>query len=168
MSSSSLLVTYNPNHKKKAEDEVTAILSDIGEQAQIEEIWEGVFLIYAKDSRRAVEKLREMQKKDPTLFNYTSRWIPVDIWISSDVNEMKEIMKKFNDQIDESESWKLDIGKRAYDMKNSELIKELTSVMTKPKVDMKNPDVIINIEIFKEKTAISLLRKNEILKVSRK
>ena len=54
------------------------------------------------------------------------------------------------------------------DALSNELIKELTSVMTKPKVDMKNPDVIINIEIFKEKTAISLLRKNEILKVSRK
>lgn len=168
MSSSSLLVTYNPNHKKKAEDEVAAILTDLGEQAETEEVWEGVFLAYAKDSRRAIGKLREMQKKDPTLLNCTSRWIPIDIWISSDIEEMKKTLKKFNDQIEENESWKLEIHKREFDMKNSDLVRELTSVINKPKVDMKTPDVIINVEIFKDKTALSLLRKDELLKVSKK
>jgi len=76
---------------------------------------------------------------------------------------MTEEMKKIDARLDAEKSWKLDLGKRNYKADTMELIMKLTDNINKPKVDLKNPDQIIKIEILGENAGISLLMSDEYL-----
>ena len=47
------------------------------------------------------------------------------------------------------------------------MIMKLTEVIDKPKVDLSNPDKIVQVEIVGKQAGISLLAKDELLEVSK-
>ncbi len=60
----------------------------------------------------------------------------------------------------------MDIAKRCYEKYHTtELIMKLTEVVDRPKVDLKNPDKIIRVDIIGNDAAISLLNKDETLNI---
>jgi len=164
-----LLVTYDPNHKGTAEAEIREVFKKIGAHFDFapSEV-EGLFKLKTPDAKEAVKKLAELCNKDPSLFTATNRYIPIDAWCSSGVEDMQVTIKRFASGISNSEKWKMTLNKRKWDkMHTTQLVLTLTDVIEKPKVDLVNPDKIVQVEIIGEEAGISILRPNEVLDIAK-
>lgn len=161
-----LIVTYEPTHAGKAGEEVRELLSEHGGCEFLDSDYEGVFLIHAKqDPKKVVAKLKEKCQEESHSFRYTFRWIPVEKWTNT--SEMEDAVKKIEERIKPEESWKMDLGKRGYSGDTMQLVRRLTEHIRRPKVDLKNPQKIVKVEIVGERTAVALLDRDEYLNVAK-
>jgi len=169
MAEANLLVTYDPAHSGKAMQEVKLLLEEVEESPSfLDSDVDGVFLLNVGDTKYAVKRLQELCQNEPDKFRYTHRWVPIEKWISSDLSEMESAMEEFNERIDDDEKWKMDLVKRRYeDYSTTDLIKKLTDKIDKQKVDLKNPEKIVKVEILGDKAGVSLLEKEEFLEVDK-
>lgn len=157
-----LIVTFDPSRAGKAKEEVKSVMEEKGEKAEfLESEVAGLFLLRTNNPKHLVKELRSAPEK----FEYTFHWIPVEKWCSSDLDTLAEEMKKMDAKIKPEESWKLNLTKRCYEGRTNELIAKLTENINKPKVDLKNPDKVVEVEIIGERAGIALLDKDEILDV---
>lgn len=165
MAEANLIVTYDPAHSGKAEEEVKFLLDSQAEKPEfMKSDIDGLFLIRTKKNPKELTKSLN-SKKNAKKFSYTYHWIPVDKWTTSKIEDMKKVMKELNGKIDPKESWKMELGKRHFEGKTTDLILKLTENIDKPKVDLKNPQKIIKVEIIGKKAGISLLDASEFLDV---
>ena len=161
-----LLVTFDPNKTVSAKQEVENLLKEINENFDIEETnVNGVFKIKVNNSRGAVRKLIELCRNNPDKFSRTFRWIPIDKWCKSDINEMRNVIKNVCNEISNEDKWKMDLEKRQHEAHERDLIIKLTEIVDKPNVDLKNPDKIIKVDIIGNEAGISILRRDEVLNV---
>jgi len=161
-----LLITYDPAHSGKAEDEAKTLLKSVGEDAKfLKSDVEGVFLLHTKKNTREITKqLHKSGKANPSQFGYTYHWVPIDEWVKTDVTTIGKALKGFDKKMDPAKSWKLDLVKRHFDkVGTTDLILKLTEHIDKPKVDLKNPQVIVKVEILGKKTGVSLLGADELV-----
>jgi len=167
MAKANLLVTYDPNHAGLAKEEITAILKQLKIEPEfLKSEIEGLFQITLKEPKSVVKKLIAICKKNPSMFRTTFYWVPVDNWCKSAIEDMQKTIKGLVKGINEKDKWKMDIAKRCYEKYHTtELIMKLTEVVDKPKVDLKNPDKIIRVDIIGNDAGISLLNKDEILNI---
>jgi len=163
-----LIITFDPNHAGLAKEEAKKIISEIGQEAEFEEIEvPGVFEVKVDDPKELVKKARELCQENPDMFEKTFKWIPIEKWCSSDVSDMQETIVSLIERIDKDDKWKLDLGKRKYDMPTNELIIKLTDPIDRPHVDLKNPDKIVEVQIIGNKAGISILNADEFLDVQK-
>jgi len=114
------------------------------------------------DAKSLVRDLREICEGDRTFIRYTFRWIPIERWAKSDIDSMKEALESLAPQIGERETWRMTVEKRRYgDLHKSEIIRELAEVVDR-KVDLKNPDKVVMVEIIGDRAGISVLRPEEL------
>ncbi len=162
--SANLVVTYDPAHAGKAKEEVKALLEGAGEKPEfLESGIEGLFLLKTKKNPRQITK--QLMNEDPASFAYTFHWVPIDKWVPSDMESMLEAMAEIDGKMDPGESWKMDLSKRRYEGRTTELVMKLTESISKPKVDLKNPEKIVKVEIVGDKAGVALLNKDELLDV---
>ena len=164
MAEANLVVTYDPAHAGKAKEEVDTMLESLKAKATfLESDVEGLFLLNAQSPREITKKLNT--KSNASKFNYTFHWVPIDKWCSSKLEDMSKAMKEIDAKIKPEESWKMDLTKRKFEGETPKLIMKLTENINKPKVDLKNPQKIVKVEIIGKKAGISLLDKSELLDV---
>ena len=160
-----LLVTFDPVHEESAKAEISLILKEIGKTAKIEKVEEGLAELEAEKPKETVKALKNA---DSSKFNYTFYWWSVDKWCKSSINDIQTCIKQIQEGIGADEKWKMDLAKRKITEKYpKDLIIKLTDVVEKQKVDLKNPDKIIKIEILGDRTAVSLLTPEEIFKAAK-
>ncbi len=158
------LVTHDPTHVGKAKSEVEALMKEAGGADFVESSVDGVLLLKThKNPKDVIKKLKEACEKEPGRFSYTFKWVPIEKWCSSSMNELEKVMKELNTKISENESWKMDLGKRNYEGNTMDIIMKLTEHINKPNVDLKNPQKIIKIEIIGKNAGVSLLKADEYL-----
>jgi len=163
-----LIITYEPTHKGLAEEEVKAVLKEAGEENPefIDSGVDGLFLLKVSDGKEITKKVLDICKSDPSKFDKTFHWIPIETWCESEVEAMQNEIKKLVDRIGENEKWKLDLGKRQWDkVPTNELIIKLTDPVDRPNVDLENPEKIIEVQIIGDKAGISLVTPDEIVNV---
>lgn len=165
-STANLMVTYDPNHRSLAEAEIADVFKRINEELRFlrSEI-EGVFKVRTSKPRAVVKKLAKLCLAEPDIFKMTYQYVPIDTWCASDIKEMQNIIRDLETDIKSSEKWKMTLNKRSYDMPAIDLIMALTDVVDKPRVDLKNPEKVIRVEIFGDKAGIALLKADESLSV---
>jgi tRNA(Ser,Leu) C12 N-acetylase TAN1 len=164
---SNLIISFDPAHAGKAQDEAEALLKEAGEKADfLKSEIEGLFLLKTiSDPKKVIKKLTGICKSDPSKFVYTFHWTPIEKWFSSDMAKMQDAMVEIDKKMDPEKKWKMDLSKRQYEGNTTSLIMKLTEKIGKPKVDLKDPDVIVKVEIIGEKAGISLLNTDEYLNV---
>lgn len=169
MPKANLLITYSPAHPGKARDEALALLDEMGEKPEfLESDVEGVFLVSVSDPKKIARNLSGLCREEPEKFSCTFKWIPVDMWVSSDIGDMLKAVKALQDGIKGGEKWKMDVAKRKFEKHSvTEIIEALTEAVDKPNVDLKNPEKIIRVDIIGEHAAISLLSAGEFLDVQK-
>ncbi len=167
MAKANLLVTHDPNHAGLAREEIVAVLKQLKTEPEfLKSEIEGLFQLSITKPRDVIKKLIAMCKKDTSLFRMTFHWVPVDSWCKSTIEDMQKTIKGLVKDIKEKDKWKMDIAKRSYEKYNTtELIMKLTDVVDRPKVDLKNPDKIIRVDIIGNDAGISLLTKDEMLNI---
>lgn len=112
-----------------------------------------------------VQKLRNLIYEKPDLFQYTLKWVPVEVCTSSEVEDMKDALAKLKDKVLPSERWRMTIEKRRYTkLHKIDLIKELAELI-EAKVDLKNFDKEVMIQIIGRKAYISVLGRGDVFSI---
>lgn len=167
MVDANLIVTHEPSHAGSAKEEVEKAFKAIKQKAKfLKTDIEGVFKLRAANPKKIVKSLSKLRGKE--IFNHTFYWVPIDKWVSANVKVMQKEVKKLQKGIKKTEKWKMDLHKRQFDMPSTDLIVKLTEIVDKPKVDLYNPQKIIEVQIMGKKTGLALLNKDEILSLARK
>jgi len=164
MVEANLIVTYSPTHSESAQKEIMGILKEFGEKAKVLKLEEGIAEVTVSNARAIVKSLAKVDKKK---FSYTYNWIPIDNWCKSVAAEIQKIVKKVSAGIGDAEKWKMDLSLHKSKESGRDLIMKLTAVIEKKKVDLNNPEKIIKVMVVGEKTAISLLNKDEIFSITK-
>ncbi|MBN2454355.1 hypothetical protein JXB11_02310 [Candidatus Woesearchaeota archaeon] len=164
-----MLVTYDPNHRGIAEMELKEVMKQVGAVPRIAptEV-DGLFKVAVKDSRKTAVSIATLVMKNPAVFMSTHHYTPVDTWVKSEVPAMQQAVKKAADSIGNSERWKMGLNKRHWNKMDSvPLIIKLTDVISKQKVDLNNPQKIVQVEIIGKEAGVALLKPNELVDVPR-
>ncbi len=163
-----LLVTYSYDFLG-ARREIARILALLGDDFPTirRTIVKGVVgVLTSLDTHQLSTKLQKIAVDNPKEFYFTQRWIPIDLWTSSEIPSMKEGVKKIA-KIDANERWMMVVEKRRYEIHHTtEIIKELAEVVI-GKVDLQNPEKILRIDILGPYAGISMLRPREIFSALR-
>lgn len=119
------------------------------------------------DSREVVQGLKTLFNKDASSFRHTLKWVPVDLWVYSDVESMLRAVAQIKDKIKHGERWRMTIEKRRYTLYHKiDLIKKLAELIEE-KVDLKNPDKILRVEIIGKYAGVSVLSPDEIFSTTK-
>ena len=169
MADANLLVTHDHSHAGSAKEEVEKALKAIKQKAKfLKSDIEGVFKLRVGNAKKLVKSLSKLKSRKG-MFEHTYHWIPIDKWLTTNVKAMQKEVKKLQKGIKKTEKWKMDLHKRHFDqMSSTELIMKLTEAVDKPKVDLSNPQKIIEVQIIGKKAGLALLNKDEILNLAKK
>jgi tRNA acetyltransferase TAN1 len=170
MYSFNLLVSCPWNVHREARHEVIRLLRGIGDRNPEvgQTAAKGVLGVNTSlDSHRAVREIRECCLVDPSILRFTLKWVPIDLWTNSDLISLKEGVSKLKGMIRPGERWRITVEKRRYTaMHKLEIIKEIATLVDE-KVDLRNPDKILRIEIIGKNAGISVLYPADVLSAAK-
>lgn len=119
------------------------------------------------DPRSVARALASLFEKDVGAFRFTLKWVPVDVWVGSDLESMKEAVNKVKDRIKPDETWRMTVEKRRYTLHHKiDIIKDL-AVLIDAKVDLSNPKKILRIDIIGKYAGVSVLQPDEVFSTTK-
>jgi len=124
-------------------------------------------LIVAKtslDPLIVMEKFRTILAERPYEFRYALRIVPIQRVVPTDLLEIKKATQEMAIKIGENQTFRVTIEKRFTELHSKEII-EAAAGGIKQKVDLKNPDWVLQIEILSGVTGVSLLKPADVLSV---
>lgn len=124
-------------------------------------------LIVAKTTYKpyeVMEKFRTILTERPYEFRYALRIVPIELVVPTDLAEIKKTTEELSKRIDENQTFRVTVEKRFTELHSKDLI-EAAAGDIKRKVDLKSPDLILQIEVLGALTGISLLKPTDILAV---
>ncbi len=160
-----LLITCSRGQEEDARIEILSILRQIGDPNPIVEKTEVRGLLKAKtnmDPVEAIRKMREFMKERPVAFLYIKRVIPIQKVVRTNLEEIGRIARELGRLIGENETFRITVEKRHTDLRTMDVIEAAASGIER-KVDLRNPDKVVLIEIIGPLTGISLIKPDEIL-----
>lgn len=165
-----LLVTHPWRAYRRARAEILALLRTLGDDtpAVRRTLARGVIGVKTiLDPRGVTKGLRALYERDPLVFNDTCTWLPVDVWVSAEVETMKQAIDRLRDRIEAGETWRMTLERRRYTRHHQlELIRLLAEPVT-AKVDLVHPDKILRVDVLGRHAAISVLTPDDIFSVAR-
>jgi tRNA acetyltransferase TAN1 len=126
-------------------------------------------LVAAKTSlnpREVIEKFRGILQERPYEFRYALRIIPVERTVPTDLDEVKRAASELAANIGENETFRVTVEKRFSSLHSRDFIEAVATDIDR-KVDLKNPDKILLIEVVGGVTGISLIKPSEVLAVTK-
>jgi len=165
-----ILVSYPWSQYSKAKKEIQLILKKLGEEKPFitRTIAEGIIGVKTcQNPREVVHALQRMLNEDPTIFQYTLKWVPIQLWTYSDLESMKKAVEQLKTEIHKGEKWRLTLEKRRFTKYHKIEIIESIAELVDEKVDLKNPDKILRIDIIGKYAGIAVLKPNDLFSTSR-
>ncbi len=164
-----LLVSFPWHRFYPAWREVRRVLKQLGDSHPHME-WtpvEGIAIVHtALEPRKVVAGCRELFCRGKESFNYAVRWAPVDRWCATNLDVIKRLLEEeIAGQIGEDETWALQVDRHRWREYHTDEIVASLAPAIKRKVDLTKPDKIVRIDIIDQRTAIALLRPEEIFSV---
>ncbi len=162
-----LLITTSRGNEEDACSEIWYLLGEIGDSAVKVDKTGITGLVAAKTAFspfEVVKQLREILKERPYEFRYTFRVIPVEKVVRTDLREIERTAVELASKIKENESFRVTVEKRFTDTSTKDMI-EAAAASIERKVDLRNPDKIILVEVVGGLTGISIIKPEQILAV---
>jgi tRNA acetyltransferase TAN1 len=158
-----LLITTPRGEEFSGKFEAEEVLAAIGIVGRVEETEvRGLLFAEIEDAIDAVRKISELMRKKPEVFLSTIRYIPLEKITKTDIEEIRKASKELASKIGEEETFRITVEKRHTSLHTKDII-EAVAKEIKRKVDLKNPDWIVLIEIFGGKAGVSVIRPDEIV-----
>lgn len=165
-----ILVSCSWSAYRRAKDEIIQILKLLGDENPIVKRTVAQGIIGVKtclDPREVVSELRRLFEDNPFTFQYTLKWIPIDLWTHSDMESMKEGLRIVRDRIHSGERWRMTVEKRRYTQYHKiDIIRELAELIDE-KVDLENPEKILRVDIIGKYAGMSVLTPRDVFSVAR-
>jgi len=114
--------------------------------------------------REVIEKFRAVLQERPYEFRYALRIIPVERTVPTDLDEVKRVAEELATNIGENETFRVTVEKRFTSLHSRDFIEAAATDIDR-KVDLKNPDKILLIEVVGGITGMSLIEPSEVLAV---
>lgn len=165
-----LIISYPWPFVGRARNEIVHFLRILGDEDPIVErtLARGIIGVKTNlDSRDVARQLSALFNEDPSRFQYTLKWVPVDMWTNSDIESMKKAVESVKDKIRPGERWRLTVEKRRYTMHHTTDIIRTLAELIDEKVDLKNPDKILRVDIIGKYAGVSVLSPSEIFSTTR-
>jgi len=119
------------------------------------------------DSRQVIRSLHEIYNKDPLTFQFTLKWVPIDVWTSSELEAMRGEVAKLRGQILPGERWGMTVEKRRYTTHHrAEIIASLAELIDN-KVDLKQPDKILRVEIIGRYAGVAVVTPKDLFSTTK-
>jgi len=154
----------------KAKREIIHILEVLGDESPLVKrtIAEGIIGVKTRlDTREVVYGLRRLFNEDPFAFQHTLKWVPVELWTLSDMDSMKEGVRKLRNRIHAGERWRMTVEKRRYSLHHKiEIIRELADLVDE-KVDLENPEKILRVDIIGRYAGMSVLKPTDMFSLAK-
>lgn len=165
-----LLVSFGWRRFNPARAEIRSILAKLGDKNPIikRTIAQGVAGVNTiLDPKEVINELYSIYNQDPSSFIHTLKWVPIDYWTTSDLESMANGVVMLRDRISKGERWMMVVEKRRYTgYHKAEIIGHLTEYIDE-KVDLKNPDKIVRIDMIGNNAGISVVKPGEIFSVAK-
>jgi len=124
----------------------------------------GLFaVVFDGDSREAVRRIRNYLLKHPWIMKYSQRIIPVEL-VTVNFDEVINFVKENSKRINEGARWMIRVSRHHADVSKTQIIEKLAPLITRGKVDLKNPEWIINVECILKTFAIAIVKKEELIR----
>ena len=163
-----LIVTTSRGNERAMINEILFILkdelSDAEAKASKTKIRGLIVVKTAQDPLVAMEKFRGILAERPYIFRYALRIVPVQKVVQTDLEEIQKATKEMSEKIGENQTFRVTVEKRFTELHSRDII-EAAAGDIKNKVDLKNPDWILQIEVLGALTGISLLKPSDVLAV---
>ena len=160
-----LLVSYELGDLGEAREDVLRILRSLGDQDPTVRRTAARGLLgvrTALDPRIVTRELRGLYSKDPFSFGTTIKWIPIDLWVPSEMEAMREGVMKLRDRIRRGERWAMVVEKRRYGRHHkAEIISELAGLI-EGKVDLKAPEKVLRVELVGRYAGLAVMEPREV------
>jgi tRNA acetyltransferase TAN1 len=103
---------------------------------------------------------------EPWKIRSVLRVVPVDGPVETDLEKIVEAVEPMLTRISENESFRITIEKRNSNLQRNDIINSIASKISR-KVDLINPDWIVQIEIIGAETYVSVVHPNQILSITK-
>jgi len=119
------------------------------------------------EPKRCIKKMRKLAQKNPDFFQYMLKIIPIEFNCETDLEIIRKIVhENFHQKVKKEETFRLRVNKRNCALSTLEIV-DFVADGIENKVDLKNPDKIVNIEILGKLAGISFLKRDEILSIAK-
>ncbi|TFG02259.1 MAG: RNA methyltransferase [Promethearchaeota archaeon] len=168
MKNFNLLVSSSRYNETNAKAELWFTLLICGDKYPIILDLEFSGLITALTSLNAkdvIQKIKNILNSDPNFFQYILKIIPIDFVCETKVNVIKQIIQQnYNSFIDKNDTFRISLKRRNHESIKRNNFIDIIAENINNKVDLENPNKIINIEILGNSCGITFLKPNDILK----
>jgi len=164
-----LLVSTIRRRENECCSELWAFLKEFGdENAEIRPAGPpGLVVVKTSlDPFLVVERFREVVNEKPWEIRYILKIVPIDICVEADQDRIREAVSKLTSKIDRDEAFRITVNKRVSNIDTMSLIRYVAEAVDR-KVDLKNPDKIVQIEIIGGIAGVSVLKPSDILSVQK-
>ncbi|MEM2103500.1 MAG: THUMP domain-containing protein [Candidatus Bathyarchaeia archaeon] len=162
-----ILATTSRGNEGQACSELGFLLGEVGDSAAVVDRTGVSGLIAAKtvlNPFEVIDKFRQILHERPYEFRYTLRIIPVEKVVRTDIKEIRSAAAELSAKINPNEFFRVTVEKRFIETSTKDIVEAAASAIER-KVNLKNPDKILLIEIIGRLTGISIVRPNDILSV---
>jgi tRNA acetyltransferase TAN1 len=111
-----------------------------------------------------MEKFRVILLERPYEFRYALRIVPIQRVVQTDLAEIKKATLEMAQKIGENETFRVTVEKRFTELHSKDII-EAAAGDIKRKVDLKNPQWVLQVEVLAGLTGVSLIKPVEVLAV---
>ena len=164
-----LLITTTRGNEAEVCSEIWYLLGEIGDNSIYVDKTGISGLIVAKTTfqpHEAIRKLRKLLEERPYEFRYSLRIIPIQEVVQTDLDEITEKAAQLAVEIEENNSFRITVEKRHSDISRIDII-EVVAKDIHRKVNLKNPQKIILIEVVGGLTGISVISPKDIISTTK-
>ena len=164
-----LIVTCPRNLEPEAESEIKKILNELDDQEpEISQTdMRGILMVNTiLEPLKIIDWVKNKINDEPWFFRYCLRIIPVQKTTDTDIDKIKQNVMNLKSIIQENDSYRITVEKRNSNMSSSQIINEIAKIIPN-KVSLDEPDWVILVEIFGEKTCISILKNDSIFSLEK-
>ncbi|WXG45542.1 MAG: THUMP domain-containing protein [Candidatus Atabeyarchaeum deiterrae] len=122
-------------------------------------------LIAARSSlepRTVIGKLRTLAIDDPWRFQYTLKYVPLDVVVPTEMNRIVEASGGIVHCILEDDTFRITCNKRHSQLHCTDIIKSVAAIIDR-KVDLEKPKKVLQVEVVGEWTGLSVLGPSDTL-----
>lgn len=165
-----LLVSYPGRQFSRARGEIIRTLRGFGDPAPRvvkTSVWGIALVMTSLENREVIRRCHALYRADPAAnFRFALKWVPVDHWTRTSLPAIRELIaQRVVPLMGAGETWALRVQKRRWERYHTrDIIIELAHAVPH-KVDLTHPDWLLWVDVVGNRTAVSLLRPQDIFSV---
>lgn len=161
-----LIASTFKHREEDAQDELLDTLEMLGDYASESQTTDisGIVLGFTKlDPFKIVNSLRDLVKNEPWQIRYVLRLLPIELVVYTEPKSIKNAAKKLALKIQNGDTFRITIERRHTLVTSSDIIATIAKEIDN-KVNLKNPDWIVLVEVVGGQTGISVIKPDQIFR----